>query len=445
MPSETSKDTIYAPATATGIAGVAVVRVSGPQAGAALTALGGKRPLPRMATRARLIDPDDRAPLDDALVLWFPGPASFTGEDVAELHLHGSRAVMTGVLAALARLPGLRMARPGEFARRAYDAGKLDLAEVEALADLIAAETREQARQALVQLGGALGAQVEVLRETAIKLLAQAEAEIDFPDEGDVPGGAIAAMKAPIEALAKRIAAILDDGHRGEILRDGFSVAILGPPNAGKSSLLNRLAKRDAAIVSEIAGTTRDTIEVRLDLKGLPVVLWDTAGLRGIDEADPHHAIEREGMRRARERADQADLKLLVLDAREPAPTGELADLARDALVVLNKADLAPAVKGLAVSALTGAGIEALESKLAAIVAERLGSRDGAAPLVTRARHREALEEAHAALQRARDLDVAELIGEELRACLAALGRIVGRAGVEDVLDVLFGEFCIGK
>lgn len=445
MPGSVSKDTIYAPATATGIAGVAVVRVSGPQAGAALKALGDKLPPPRFATRARLTDPTDREPLDDALVLWFPGPASFTGEDVAELHLHGSRAVMTGVLAALSRLPGLRMARPGEFARRAYDAGKLDLAEVEALADLIAAETREQARQALAQLGGALGAQVEALRDTAIKLLAQAEAEIDFPDEGDVPGGAIAAMKAPIERLAARIASILDDGHRGEILRDGFSVAILGPPNAGKSSLLNRLAKRDAAIVSEIAGTTRDTIEVRLDLKGLPVVLWDTAGLRGIDEADPHHAIEREGMRRARERADQADLKLLVLDARDPAPTVELADLARDALVVLNKADLAPGAKGLAVSALTGAGIEALENKLAMIVGERLGSRDGAAPLVTRARHREALEDAQAALLRARDLDVAELIGEELRACLAALGRIVGRAGVEDVLDVLFGEFCIGK
>jgi tRNA modification GTPase len=445
LSAELNRATIYAPATAIGVAGVAVVRVSGPQAGAALDVLAGKRPAPRIATRVRLTDPTDGAPLDDALTLWFPGPASFTGEDVAELHLHGSRAVLTGVLAALAGLPGLRLARPGEFARRAYEAGKLDLAEVEALADLIAAETREQARQALAQLGGALGAQVEALRETAIKLLAQAEAEIDFPDEGDVPGGAIAAMKAPIAGLAARIASLLDDGRRGEILRDGFSVAILGPPNAGKSSLLNRLAKREAAIVSEIAGTTRDTIEVRLDLKGLPVVLWDTAGLRGIDEADPHHAIEREGMRRARERAEQADLKLIVLDAREPIPSVELAAFTQDGLVVLNKADLAPNAPGLAVSALTGAGLEALESKLAAIVAERLGSRDGAAPLVTRARHREALEDAHAALLRTRDLEIAELIGEELRACLAALGRIVGRTGVEDVLDVLFGEFCIGK
>jgi tRNA modification GTPase len=440
-----SRDTIYAPATAAGVAGVAVVRVSGPQAGAALQTLARKTPEPRVATRARLIDPADGGALDDALVLWFPAPASFTGEDVAEFHLHGGRAVLNGALAALARLPGLRLARPGEFARRAFDAGKLDLAEIEALADLIAAETRAQARQALAQLGGALGAKIEALRGRAMRLLAHAEAEIDFPDEGDAPQGAIAAMRPGIDALAAEIAALLDDGRRGEILRDGFSVAILVPPNAGKSSLLNRLAGREAAIVSDIPGTTRDTLEVRLDLRGLPVVLCDTAGLRALDESDPHAPIEREGMRRARARADGADLKLLVLDARDPAIPGELAELARDALIVRNKADLAPGAEGLAISALTGQGLDALEAKLARIVAARLGAMDTAAPLLTRARHREALQDAHAALRRARSLDVAELAGEELRACASALGRIVGRTGVEDVLDVLFAEFCIGK
>jgi tRNA modification GTPase len=398
-----------------------------------------------MATLAKLADPADGSTIDEALVLWFPAPASFTGEDVAEFHLHGSRAVLHATLDALARLPGLRLARPGEFARRAFDAGKLDLAEVEALADLIAAETRAQARQALAQLGGALGARVERLRGQAMRLLAQAEAEIDFPDEGDAPQGAIAAMRPGIDALAAQIAGLLDDGRRGEILREGFSVAILGSPNAGKSSLLNRLAGREAAIVSDIAGTTRDTLEVRLDLRGLPVVLWDTAGLRALDEADPHAPIEREGMRRARQRAESADLKLIVLDAREVGIPAELVGLAADALVVHNKADLAPAAEGLAVSALTGQGLDALEVRLAEIVASRLGAMDTAAPVLTRARHREALDDARTALSRARELDVAELIGEELRACASALGRIVGRTGVEDLLDVLFAEFCIGK
>lgn len=252
-------------------------------------------------------------------------------------------------------------------------------------------------------------------------------------------------MRPGIDALAAEIAVLLDDGRRGEILREGFSVAILGPPNAGKSSLLNRLAGREAAIVSEIVGTTRDTLEVRLDLRGLPVVLWDTAGLRTLDVSDPHAPIEREGMRRARQRAESADLKLIVLDAREAAIPSELVEFARDALIVRNKSDLAPAAEGLAVSALTGQGLGALENRLTEIVAARLGAMDTTAPILTRARHREALQNAHVALLRARDLDVAELIGEELRACASALGRIVGRTGVEDLLDVLFAEFCIGK
>ena len=357
----------------------------------------------------------------------------------------GSRATLGALLAALGRQPGLRLARAGEFARRAFDAGKLDLAQVEALADLIAAETKSQAQQALRQLGGALGTAVESLRDRVLRLRAQAEAEIDFPDEGDVPGGLIARMRAPLAALDGDLQALIAGAARGERLRAGYTVAILGAPNAGKSSLLNRLAGREAAIVSETAGTTRDVIEVHLDLGGWPVTLWDTAGLRDVLPDGAHAAIELEGMRRARRRAEEADLKLVVLDARDRAPDVSLADYARDGLVVFNKADLVESCAGLCVSALTGAGIGELESVLAARAAAALSDGDGAAPLVTRARHREALVDVRAALARAGTQGEAELIAEELRIASEALGRIVGRTGVEDVLDLLFAEFCIGK
>jgi tRNA modification GTPase len=439
--------TIFAPATAAGKAGIAVVRVSGPQAGAAVRALAGRLPPPRVATRARLVDPADGGALDDGLVLWFPAPSSFTGEDVAEFHIHGSRATLAGVLAALGRLPGLRLAEPGAFARRAFAAGKLDLAQIEALADLIEAETAAQARQALHQLGGALGRAAEDLRARILRLRARAEAEIDFPDEGDVPGGLIAALKAPLAALEGELAAILDGAARGERLRRGFTVAILGAPNAGKSSLLNRLARREAAIVSAIAGTTRDVIEVHLDLAGWPVTLWDTAGLRDLpgDAADPHAAIEIEGMRRAARQAAEADLRLVVLDARDAGPDAALAPYAADALVVRNKADLVPAAPGLAVSALTGAGIDALERALAVRAAAALDAGAAAAIPVTRARHRAALEDVRAAVRRAAAQGAPELVAEELRIAADALARIAGRSGVEDVLDLLFAEFCIGK
>jgi tRNA modification GTPase len=439
------RPTIYAPASAAGKAGVAVVRASGPAAGAALAALAGKLPPPRMAVLAKLCDPADGAAIDEALVLWFPAPASFTGEDVAEFHIHGSRATLAGLLDALGRQPGLRLARAGEFARRAFDAGKLDLAQVEALADLIAAETKSQAQQALRQLGGALGTAVEGLRDRVLRLRAQAEAEIDFPDEGDVPGGLIARMRTPLAALDDELQTLIAGSARGERLRAGYTVAILGAPNAGKSSLLNRLAGREAAIVSETAGTTRDVVEVHLDLAGWPVTLWDTAGLRDVQPDGAHAAIELEGMRRARRRAEEADLKLVVLDARDPVPDPSLADYARTGLVVRNKADLVASCAGLCVSALTGAGIGELESMLAARAAAALADGDGSAPLVTRARHREALVDVRAALARAGARSEAELVAEELRIAGEALGRIVGRMGVEDVLDLLFAEFCIGK
>lgn len=438
--------TIFAPATAAGKAGVAIVRVSGAEARAAVQALCGRMPQPRLATRVDLKDPASGERLDDGLVLWFPGPRSFTGEDVAEFHVHGSRAVVESILAVLGRLASCRLAKPGEFARRAFVAGKLDLAQTEALADLIAADTRAQARQALRQLGGALGQAVEELRVRILRLRAQAEAEIDFPDEGDVPGGLIAAMAPGLDALDAALAHLIAQGARGERLRRGYTVAILGPPNAGKSSLLNRLARREAAIVSPVAGTTRDTIEVHLDLDGWPVTLIDTAGLRELVADDAHAAIEREGMRRARLSAEQADLRLIVLDARMPTLDSTLAPLAADALVVHNKIDLAPAGSGaVGVSATTGAGLAGLEKILADKAAAALGADDGQAAIVTRARHREALAEVQAALRRARLQPQAELVAEELRGATDALGRIVGRTGVEDVLDLLFGEFCIGK
>ncbi len=320
-----------------------MIRISGPDAGATLRALTAKPlPTPRHATRARLTDPATGVTLDDALILWFPAPHSFTGEDVAELQVHGSRAVLAALTATLAARPGLRLAEPGEFTRRAFHEGKLDLAEVEGLADLIAAETEAQRRQALRQLEGELGRRTESWRARLLRALAHAEAEIDFPDE-DLPGGLIAALGPDLTALADEIDATLADQRRGERLRAGLSLAIIGPPNAGKSSLLNWLAQREAAIVSATAGTTRDVIELQLDLGGYPVVVADTAGLRELSAAaadDPHTAIEREGIARARARAAAADLKLLVLDASEPADPAMLALVDADTVVVMNKTDL---------------------------------------------------------------------------------------------------------
>jgi tRNA modification GTPase len=447
-------DTIFAPATAAGRAGVAIIRISGPRAGEALAELAGRLPTPRVATRTQFTDRAQGSVIDDGLALWFPAPHSFTGEDVAELHVHGSRAVLAALIALLERL-GLRLAEPGEFTRRAFDAGKLDLAQVEGLADLIAAETEAQRRQARRQLDGVLGAVTEGWRARLLRMLAHAEAEIDFPDE-DLPGGLIAGLGADIDLLAAEIRSHLADA-RGERLREGLSIAILGPPNAGKSSLLNALAKREAAIVSATAGTTRDVIEVQLDLGGYPVTVADTAGLRELPAAtEGHAAIESEGIRRALARAEQADLKLLVLDATAGEPDETVVRLIdADTLVVLNKIDAAPNAQPIVagtvwrVSVKTGAGMPELMAALTAETAKRLALQDGAAPLVTRARHRTALVACVAALERAHGLTAKlaapELLAEDLRLATRELGRITGRVAVDDVLDIVFREFCIGK
>jgi tRNA modification GTPase len=406
-----------------------------------LIGLAGAVPPPRRARRARLRDPTTGDDIDDGLALWFPAPRSVTGEDVAELHIHGSRAVIAALVTALRRL-GLRLAEPGEFTRRAFANGKLDLVQAEAIADLIAAETEAQRRQALRQLGGHLGAVYRGWSARLLRAVAHLEAAIDFPDE-DLPPQVEATVEGEIAALAGEIAAHLADGRRGERLRDGIAIAIVGPPNAGKSSLLNMLAQREAAITSPVAGTTRDVIEVAIDLAGYPVVLADTAGLR--DSAD---SIEREGLRRALARAEAAELRLFVFDARRPRDAAGAASWpGTDTLLVANKIDLvtdrADLPSGaLPVSALNGDGIAAL---VAAATERVAAGYDLAAPALTRERHRAALDDALAALRRAQQALLPELRAEDLRLAWRSLGRITGAVDVEDLLDVIFADFCIGK
>jgi tRNA modification GTPase len=557
-------DTIFALSSGRVPAAIAVVRISGPSARVALEALSGRVPPPRQASLARLRDPQSGEILDEALALWFPAPRSETGEDMAELQLHGGRAVLAAVLAALARLPGFRPAEAGEFTRRAFENGRLDLTAVEGLADLIGAETEAQRRQAYRQMKGLLGDQAETWRGRLIQALALVEAGIDFSDEADVPAELVRPALDIARTLHDEISAVLAEGGRGERLRDGFVVAIAGPPNAGKSTLLNRIAKREAAIVSPYAGTTRDVIEVHLDLGGYPVTLLDTAGVRDTD--DP---VEREGVRRAHERAAAADLVLWVVEAgqpmtdfkgQRPSESGSLDDKsgplgeadgpvagasplaeggsggARPSTaaasapgpmadpppvwLIQNKIDLLPAsdrnptpaqldaealacaaaslasadlpppgcpsvaasdptarsathqppllrdapapVTGLSpasyrneykvinefrfifISATQGAGIENLLRRLESHVQGFFGGESG---LITRERHRFDLRSAQTALARAlaESPGREEIVAEELRLASRALGRLTGKVDVEDVLDVIFRDFCIGK
>lgn len=437
------KPTVFALASGRPPAAIAVIRVSGPGTRDALMKLGALHALtrPRALVRADLVNHDGDH-LDDAMVVWFEGPASYTGEDAAEIHVHGGSATIAAVLDALGHCDGLRMAEPGEFTRRAFDNGKLDLAEIEGLSDLIAAETEAQRRQALRQLSGVLGRACEDWRARLIAALAHMEATIDFSDE-DLPDTLDAGARAAIAGVSGDIAAALDDAGVGERLREGLVVAIVGAPNAGKSSLLNALAGRDAAIVTDIAGTTRDVIEVSTSLGGYPVSLIDTAGLR--DSDDP---VEQEGIRRARDAAARADLRLVVVDGvtwpELDVETRALLD-GDQTLGVISKSDLATIDPGslLALSATTGDGLGALETALSDQAAGLLGGSEAA--LITRARHREALSDARDALERALDGRGAELWAEDLRYALGALGRVVGRVDVDDVLDVIFRDFCIGK
>lgn len=428
-------ETIFAVASGAGRAAIAVVRASGPGCGVALAALCGGLPAARRASLRTLRD-GAGAVLDRALVLWLPGPGSFTGEDSLELHVHGGRAVLEAVAGALVAL-GLRPAEPGEFTRRAFLNGRMDLLEAEAVADLIDAETTAQRSQALRQMEGGLGAVLAGWCGRLVRVLAQQEALIDFPDE-DLPAEVEAELVAAVAGLAGEMRRHLDDNRRGERLREGLTIAVVGPPNAGKSTLINALSERDVAIVADLPGTTRDVLEARMEIAGAPVTLLDTAGLRESD--DP---VEAEGVRRARLRAAAADL-MVVAEAPGEMPLAGLPAHGR-VLLVGTKADLGQAAAGVdvAVSARTGAGMAALREALAAHV-RALTQAEGPPPL-TRARHRAALEEAAASLDRALEAPHPELRGEDLRLALRALGRLTGQVGVEDILDSVFRQFCIGK
>jgi tRNA modification GTPase len=435
-------DTIIALASGQSRAAIAVLRISGPGTRDLVTALAGALPEPRYAALRRLTDPATGSLLDRGLVLWFPGPASFTGEDMAELHIHGGRAVTQNVVNASLTREGVRLAEPGEFASRAFKNGKLDLSAVEGLADLINAETAAQAKQALTQAEGSLRDRATGWREHILRAQALAEASIDFSDEEDVADDAMAQAKTEAAALLEELTAELQK-RSGERLREGFRIVIAGPPNAGKSSLLNAIAARDVAIVSAEAGTTRDLVEVHLDLEGLPVILTDTAGLR-----DGGGEIESEGMRRALSRASHADLVLWLIDATDPQtePPADLRSL--DPLPVLNKIDQVAdggMVDALAISAKTGAGLGSLLDEIKRRAADDL-EQGGEPPAITRARHRTEIEAAASALRRFLDeKGEAELAAEELRVAARHIGRLTGHIDVEEILGAIFGEFCIGK
>jgi tRNA modification GTPase len=442
------RDTIFALSSGRPPAAVAVVRISGPRAGVALETLIGRVPAARRASLARVRDPATGDLIDEGLALWFPGPNSETGEDIVELQVHGGRAVIAALLAALGRFDGLRHAEAGEFTRRAFENGRMDLTAVEGLADLVGAETEAQRRQALLQLKGLLGERAETWRQRLIEALALVEAGIDFSDEDDVPSDLTARALELIRPLADEIGKAM--AGQGERLREGLRVAIAGPPNAGKSTLFNRLARREAAIVSPFPGTTRDVLEIHLDLGGYPVTVLDTAGIR--DTTDP---IEREGVRRAGEQAAGADLVLWVI---EPTSEDVGEALVQAGWLVVNKMDLADPAERIRIesrfkksngvhfiSSATGMGVEQLVTSISGF-AERFFTQEAA--LVTRERQRAHLRETVLALQGARQAAQEgreEIMAEQLRLATRALGRLLGRVDVEDVLDVIFRDFCIGK
>lgn len=446
---DTSTDTIYALSSGAGLAGVSVVRVSGAYADALLASLGVS-PLPeaRYAALHKLRSDGDGPVIDQALVLRFPAPGSFTGEDVAELHVHGGRAVLAAVFDAISATGLARHAEPGEFTRRAFENGKLDLTAAEGLADLVAAQTDAQRRLALRQYDGVLADLYEGWRARLIDLMGYAEAEIDFSDE-ELPEGLKAATEARIAVLNAEITQHIVGEKQGEYIRSGFPIILLGAPNVGKSSILNYLAKRDVAIVSEVAGTTRDVIEIHLNLGGFSVTLSDTAGMR-----EASNAIEAEGVRRAEQCAQDAALRLVVLDATYGTLPDKVRALINDeCIVVVNKADLlngkyaAPelpdGIVPILVSAETGDGLEDLLVRLTGHIRDRLEASE--APLPTRQRHRDALAEANAALANVADAAYPELAAEDVRVALRALGRVTGRVDIDEILDTVFRDFCIGK
>ena len=432
-------DTIFAPATAAGRAAVAVVRLSGPKTKAAVKALAGDLPPARRASLRRLRDAAG-ASIDEALVLWFPGPGSYTGEDAAELHVHGGQAVVAALIEALSAL-GVRLAEPGEFTRRAFENGKLDLAQAEGVADLIEAETDAQRRQALEQLGGRLSEVQGRWRDALTGALAMFEAAVDFPDE-EVPADVASRARPILEGLIAELDAAADDAVRGERVREGYRIALLGAPNAGKSTLLNALAKRDAAIVTATPGTTRDIIEVPMVLGGYKVIVADTAGIRATEDE-----IEAEGVRRAEAWGMSADLRIWLVDGLgDPKPTVPDSIRIGD-LILLTKRDLGEGHPGLPGSPFTAKSpndVAWVEGLLTEAVVEALAGAEP--PAATRLRHQELLVEASERLRHALTQEEAlELAAEDVRLAARALDRITGRIDPEQVLGRIFSTFCIGK
>ena len=434
-------DSIFALSTAPGRAGVAIVRISGPAALGAGMLLAGRStpPQPRRCLRATFRHPVTALPLDDGLWVYFPGPHSFTGEDVVELHLHGSKATIEAVCAVLAGLPDLRPAEPGEFTRRAFIQGRMDLTQADGLADLLAAETEIQREQALMQLQGQLGELYEGWRTALIEQLALLEAYLDFPDE-DLPPTVLAELTQGLRAVAAAIRTHLNDAHRGERRREGIRIALVGAPNAGKSSLLNALARRDVAIVTPEPGTTRDVIEVALDLGGYPVIIADTAGLR----ADPG-AIEAEGIRRARLWLETADCVVQLLAPDVPDVSVPLRE-GQERVRVWNKVDLAPCPDADLLPLTTRApdGVAGLLAELTHRISARFAVAAGR-PFLTHARYRAALETCRDHLDRAEAAPLPELMAEDVRLAIREIARITGAVDIEMVLDVVFSRFCIGK
>ncbi|GAA0784823.1 tRNA uridine-5-carboxymethylaminomethyl(34) synthesis GTPase MnmE [Roseibium denhamense] len=448
------KETIYALSSGSVPSGVAVIRISGPAVRKVVSSLCRKIPTHRQTQLSKLRDPQTREVLDEALVLYFQGPNSFTGEDVAEIHCHGGRAVVAAVLNSLAQFEACRPAEPGEFTRRAFDGGRMDLTEVEGLADLIASETESQRRQAVRQMGGALGKLYDDWRKRLIHMRAMIEADFDFADEEDVPGSVADKVWAEAGELKAEIEDHLVRSKSGERLRSGVQVVLMGAPNAGKSSLLNAIAGRDVAIVTEEAGTTRDVIEVHLDLVGYPVTLVDTAGLRKAEGV-----VEQEGIRRAEQRGREADLILWAVEPDGIESTdkdgGLPADLSTEVPVwtVRTKADLETPPKqdssgttiDIPASSKDRNGVRALFEALTCFAKETISVSE--VPLATRSRHRHYLNDCLTNLEKAVTADhlPAELRAEDLRRAADDLGRITGRIDVEDLLDVIFRDFCIGK
>jgi tRNA modification GTPase len=436
------RDTIFAPASGAGRAAIAVLRISGPGCSEALQAIAPGAEFPdRRAVLRTLSHPRTHEPLDLALITRFQAPRSFTGEEMAEVSVTGGRAVTSAIVGALALIPGLRPAEPGEFAWRAFVNGKIDLSEVEGLADLVEAETEAQRRQAQRIAGGALSRECEAIRQSLLEAMAAVETQIDFTDVEDSSYFTLESVRNAARGALERIDRGLATADKAQRLREGFTVVIAGPPNVGKSTLMNALAGRDVAITSPIPGTTRDLIEVFLDLRGYPVILVDTAGIR--ESQDP---IEQEGVARARRRAESADLTLWLSDGDDrETPSLKSPPLAVRTKADLNGADTRAGTADLAISARTGAGIERLLDVIAELAEERMSSGEPA--LLTLERHRRGFEEARRALSFALEPEAteAELIAEDLRRASLAMDRIVGRIGVEDVLGEIFARLCVGK